>query len=69
MVECLLTYNHFHILTLFDVLPNFLFTTSETMRDYYLYTRYELSCKFPNNLGPKILGDYEISEKSQNSIE
>ena len=29
--------NHFHnILRLFDVLPNFLFTTSETMRDYYL---------------------------------
>ena len=30
-------YNHFHnILRLFDVLPNFPFTTSETMRDYYL---------------------------------
>ena len=30
-------YNHFHnILRLFDVLPNFLFTTSETMHDYYL---------------------------------
>ena len=30
-------YNHFHnILILFDVLPNFPFTTSETMRDYYL---------------------------------
>ena len=29
--------NHFHnILRLFDVLPNFPFTTSETMRDYYL---------------------------------
>ena len=28
--------NGFHnILRLFDVLPNFLFTTSETMRDYY----------------------------------
>ena len=34
-------YNHFHnILRLFDVLPNFPFTTSETMRDYYLYTWY-----------------------------
>ena len=33
------TYNHFYnILRLFDVLPNFLFTTSETMRDYYLQT-------------------------------
>ena len=30
------THNHFHnILGLFDVLPNFPFTTSETM-DYYL---------------------------------
>ena len=29
--------NHFHnILILFDALPNFPFTTSETMRDYYL---------------------------------
>ena len=32
------SYNHFRILRLFDVLPNFPFTTSETMRDYYLYT-------------------------------
>ena len=31
------TYNHFHnILRLSDVLPTFPFTTSETMRDYYL---------------------------------
>ena len=31
--------NHFHnILRLFDVLPNFSFTTGETMRDYYLET-------------------------------
>ena len=29
-------YNHFHnILRLFDVLPNFRFTSSETMCDYY----------------------------------
>ena len=29
--------NRFHnILALFDVFPNFPFTTSETMRDYYL---------------------------------
>ena len=34
-------YNHFHnILGLFDVLPNFPFTTSETMRDYYLSPRH-----------------------------
>ena len=31
------SYNHFHnILRLFDSLPNLPFTTSETMRDYYL---------------------------------
>ena len=31
------SYNQFHnILKLFDVLPNFPFTTSETMDDYYL---------------------------------
>ena len=30
-------YNHFYnILRLFDVLPNFPFTTSEMMHDYYL---------------------------------
>ena len=34
-----LTCNHFHnILRLFGVLPNFPFTSSETMRDYYLQT-------------------------------
>ena len=33
--------NNFHnILRLFDVLPNFPFTTSEAMRDYYLQTWY-----------------------------
>ena len=32
-------YNQFHnILRLLDVLPNFLFTTSETMGQYYLET-------------------------------
>ena len=35
------SYNQFHnILRLFDVLPNFPFTTSETMGDYYLSTWY-----------------------------
>ena len=34
-----LFYNQFNdILRLFDVLPNFPFTTSETMYDYYLQT-------------------------------
>ena len=33
--------NHFdNISRLFDVLPNFLFTTSQTMRDCYLQTWY-----------------------------
>ena len=34
------SYNQFHILRLFDVLPNFPFSTSETMGDYYLKTWY-----------------------------
>ena len=35
----LVSYNHFHnVLRLFDILPSFPFTTSETMRHYYLYT-------------------------------
>ena len=35
------SHNHFHnILRLLDVFTNFLFTTSETMRDYYLETWY-----------------------------
>ena len=34
-------HNHFHnILRVFDILPNFPFTTSETMGDYYLSTWY-----------------------------
>ena len=34
---CCYAHNQFHnILRLFGVLPNFPFTTSETMRDYYL---------------------------------
>ena len=37
IMSVLATPNHFHnILRLFDVLPNFPFTTSETMGDYYL---------------------------------
>ena len=39
--ELFLTYIHFHnILRLFEVLPNFPFTTSEMMRDCYLQTCY-----------------------------
>ena len=36
-----MVYNHFHnFLRLSDVLPNFPFTPSETMRDYYLQAWY-----------------------------
>ena len=39
MVKIILFNNQFHnILRLLDVLPNFLFTTSETMGHYYLET-------------------------------
>ena len=35
------SYNHFHnILRIFDVLPNVPSTTSKTMGDFYLQTRY-----------------------------
>ena len=45
-------YNHFHnILRLFDVLTNFSFTTSETMRDYYYkHGIYKLPLELPNDL-------------------
>ena len=37
LYSSLKTYNQFYnILRLFDVLPNFPFTTSETVGDYYL---------------------------------
>ena len=36
-----LSHNHFHnVLRLFDALPNFPFTTSEKMRDYYFQPWY-----------------------------
>ena len=52
------TYKLFHnILRLFDVLRNFAFTTSETMRDYYLHAWYfELPHELPNDLTLRILG-------------
>ena len=47
-------YNHFHnILRFFDVLQNFTFTTSETMREYYNDGMYDL----PKNLRHIILGN------------
>ena len=59
-------YNHFHnILRLFDVLPNFLFTTSETMRDYHhKHDIYELPHELLNDLR---LGNWEI-RKYQESV-
>ena len=50
-------YNDFHnILRLFDVLQNFLFTTSETIGDYYYkHGIYELPHELPNDLRPRIL--------------
>ena len=56
--------NHFHILRLFDVLLNFLFTTSETRRDYYKHDIYELSHELQDGLRLRVLETYEILEKS-----
>ena len=51
------TYNHFYnILRLSDVLPNFPFTTSETMRDYK-YGMYELPNELSNDLRLRIFGN------------
>ena len=49
------SYNHFHnILRLFDLLPNFPFTTGETMGDNVMY---ELPHELPRDLKLKILGN------------
>ena len=46
------------ILRLFDVLPNFPFTTSETMRDFsYKHGIYELPHELPNDLRLRIVGN------------
>ena len=52
-------YNHFHnILRLFDVLPNFPFTTNETEPNYpYKQGTYKLPHKLPNDLRLRILGN------------
>ena len=50
--------NHFHnILGLFDVLPNFPFTTSEMMHITDKQGRYELPHKLPKDLRFRILGN------------
>ena len=61
--------NHFHnILRLFDVLPNFPFTASETMRDFYLWTWY---IRFVSRVAERLktLRNYEISGKCLNFME
>ena len=54
-----LKYNQFqNILRVFDVLSNFLFTTSETMDDYYFkHGMYELPHALPNDLRLRTLGN------------
>ena len=54
MFSC--TYNQFHnILRLFDVLPNFPFTTSETMGyESYKHGIYELPHDLPNDFRLRI---------------
>ena len=53
------TINQFlNILRLFDVLPNFPLTTSETMCDFtYKHGIYELPHELPNDLRLRILGN------------
>ena len=61
---CLEICNHFHkILRHFDALPNFLFPTSETMRDYY-----ELPHELPNDLRLRKLGNIKKVPKPHGII-
>ena len=57
------TCNHFHnILRPFDVLPNFLFTTSETWYiSTYKHDMYDLSHELQNNLRLKVLNPTAFS--------
>ena len=65
------SYNQFHnILRLFDVLPNFPFSTSETMCDYtHKHGIYELSQELPNDLRLRIrkLGNIRKLSKSHST--
>ena len=50
--------NHFHdILRLFDALPNFLSTTSKTIRDYYYTGTYGLPHKLRSEVRLKVLAN------------
>ena len=66
--------NHGHnILRLFDTLPDFLFTTSETKAKQSMVISnkhgiYELPQELPNELRLKVLGNDERSQKSLNFI-
>ena len=53
------TYSYFHdILRLFDVWPNFTFTSSETIRDFYLSTWHiRVAHELPNDWSLRILGN------------
>ena len=66
-------YNQFHnVLRLFDVLPNFPFTTSGTMSVItYKHGIYMLDHELPNELELRlmIIGNYETSGKCLNFIE
>ena len=68
IIKLSFTYNHFqNISRLFDVLPNFSFTTSKTMRDYKHRT-HEMNHELPNDLRLRMLGNYEICGKCLNFI-
>ena len=58
MKDLVYSYNHFHnIVRLFDALPNFSFTTSETMGVTFKHGIYELPQELPNDLRIRILGN------------
>ena len=60
LVECETqeSYNQFHkILRLYDLLPTFPFTTSETMYDNYLYDIYDLAHELQDDLRLRTFGN------------
>ena len=63
-------YDRFHnILRLFDVLPNLLFTTSETIGDIiYKHAIYELPHELPNDVRLRKLGNIRKVSKFHRMI-
>ena len=62
------SYNHFHnILRIFDVLPNYNFTTSETIGDYYLKTWLPIASRV-KTLDLRKLGNIRKMPKPQRMI-